>query len=538
MSNILTYTLNMNGNINNMLQRVGASANTTTRDVDDLGSSVKSLNKVNLSGFFSSVGKIAGVLGIGAMLGKSIKSGMEQEMRNTSFDVLFGGADNAKKMIDEISGYAAKSPYGKVGLSEATQMMAGFGIAQEKIIPNLKMIGDIAMGDAQKFKSLSLAFSQMSSTGKLTGQDLLQMINAGFNPLEQMAKTTGKSIAVLKDEMSKGVISSEMVTKAFQDATKEGGLYYGMIDKISNTAAGQWATAMGNVSEIMLSLYSHVIQPFLLPALKAVNGLFDRFGGKIQSAMTAASTAISGFMERVMQMIDIKAVLDVVSIAFQEVYGFFQSLVSSIMESNISTYFQAVSDLLSNYIVPLISKLWNFIKDIVIKVVDFVGQSTLLRDIWLGIVNFAKGLVRVVSWVVDKLKWLFDNVVMPILGAIEKAYRLITGRSPSKVEIVTKNPAKEITPPTVPGTENVTASTANSVLFGMGGGTINGAGKETANSIATGGTKTTHITIHLGELVGTVNISKNGFRESAENMRDIVLDEMTRVLSMAQGQVA
>lgn len=65
-------------------------------------------------------------------------------------EVLFGGADNAKKVIDDISGYAAKSPYGKTGLSEATQMMAGFGIAQDNIIPNLKMIGDIAMGDSQQ----------------------------------------------------------------------------------------------------------------------------------------------------------------------------------------------------------------------------------------------------------------------------------------------------------------------------------------------------------------------------------------------------
>jgi hypothetical protein len=70
----------------------------------------------------------------------------------------------------------------------------------------------------------------------------------------------------------------------------------------------------------------------------------------------------------------------------------------------------------------------------------------------------------------------------------------------------------------------------------MSGGTGSNAGKDTANSIATGGSKTTHITINLGELVGSININKNGFRESAENMRDIVLDEMTRVLSMAQGQ--
>ena len=514
MSNVITYVFNMGGNMDAMLQKLGVSASQSKKGVDDLGKSAKGLNKVNLSGFLSSIGKVAGMLGIGvgigATIGKTIKMGMEQEMRNTSFEVLFGGVDNAKKMIDEISGYAAKSPYGKAGLSEATQMMAGFGIAQEKIIPNLKMIGDIAMGDEQKFKSLALAFSQMSSTGKLTGQDLLQMINVGFNPLEQMAKTTGKSIAVLKEEMSKGAISADMVTQAFSDATSQGGLYHGMIDKISTTAGGQWATAMSNVNEILLGIYTNVIQPLLLPALKAVNAAFDHFGGTI---------------------------LNSVSSAFQEVNGYFKSLVDMVMNSNIFSYFQAVSDLVTNYIVPYIAKLWDFIKDIVARVVDFVGQSTLLRDLWIGLMDYAKAMYTVLSWVIDGLEWLFDNVVMPILWGIEKAYRFITGSTPDKVEIVTKTPLSSIAPAAVPGTTNVAAvGTGSPAMSGMGGMKGGGAGKNTADSIATGGTKTTHITIHIAEMGNNMKIYANGIREGAANMRDMILDELTRALSMAQGQ--
>ena len=81
--------------------------------------------------------------------------------------------------------------------------MLGFGIAQEKVMPTLSAIGDLAMGNKDKMSSLTLAYSQMSSTGKLMGQDLLQMINAGFNPLNEISKNTGKSIGVLKKEMEK-----------------------------------------------------------------------------------------------------------------------------------------------------------------------------------------------------------------------------------------------------------------------------------------------------------------------------------------------
>ena len=95
-----------------------------------------------------------------------------------------------------------------------------------------------------------------------------------------------------------------------------------------------------------------------------------------------------------------------------------------------------------------------------------------------------------------------------------------------------------IAAPDIPGTSGGGGGIGG--LGGLGGPahSVGGdkTGGDTANSIATGGTKTTHITINLGELVGSININKNGFRESAENMRDIVLDEMTRALSMAQGQ--
>ncbi|HRO76508.1 MAG TPA: tape measure protein, partial [Crocinitomicaceae bacterium] len=126
--------------------------------------------------------------GIGVLAGKAIKLGIEDEMQRTSFEVMLGGKKAAENIVNDIADYAAKTPYEKLGLGKAAQTMLGFGIAQEKIMPNLKMLGDVAMGDAQKLESLSLAFAQISSAGKLQGQDLMQLINAGFNPLAEISK--------------------------------------------------------------------------------------------------------------------------------------------------------------------------------------------------------------------------------------------------------------------------------------------------------------------------------------------------------------
>ena len=144
-----------------------------------------------------------------------------------------------KQLIPQIKELAKVSPLTMSDMVGAEKMMLGFNIQAEDTIKYLKAISDISMGESTKFNSLTLAFSQMSAAGKLMGQDLNQMINAGFNPLQIISEKTGKSIATLKDEMSKGAISAEMVQQAFIDATSAGGKFYNMSENASKTINGQ-----------------------------------------------------------------------------------------------------------------------------------------------------------------------------------------------------------------------------------------------------------------------------------------------------------
>lgn len=163
----------------------------------------------------------------------------EFQAADTAIQTLLGSKEKADALMAQVREYAKISPLEFSDVTAATQMMLGFNIEAEKVPRFISAIGDVSMGEAQKFNSLTLAFSQMSATGKLMGQDLNQMINAGFNPLQQIALTTGKSIATLKEEMSKGAISAEMVQKAFIDATSAGGKFYQMSENASKTINGQ-----------------------------------------------------------------------------------------------------------------------------------------------------------------------------------------------------------------------------------------------------------------------------------------------------------
>ena len=183
---------------------------------------------------------VIGGLGLKELGSKIISVRADFESMETSLKVLLGGSqERLNNIMGQIKEYALASPLNTKDMVGAVQMMTSFGIEAEKSIDYLKAIGDISMGDTGKFNGLALAFSQMSSAGKLMGQDLMQMVNAGFNPLEEIARKTGKSIGQLKEEMSKGAISSKMVQDAFISATSAGGKFFGMSQEGAKTLNGQ-----------------------------------------------------------------------------------------------------------------------------------------------------------------------------------------------------------------------------------------------------------------------------------------------------------
>ncbi len=230
----------------------------------------------NTSQFRSEFGAVPGVirgvassalnlLGIGAGLagfGRGLQLASNAESAAVSFEVLTGSAEKTKKILGELQQWSDKSPYSLAGGTEATRLLLNFGIAAEQSLPTLRMLGDIAGGDEQKLHSLALAFGQSSSAGRLMGQDLNQMINAGFNPLVEISKRTGETMSALKARMEAGGISTAEVTQAFRDATTEGGRFYGMTDRQSGTMAGQWSTLRDTIDGVLRQIGQQLIETF------------------------------------------------------------------------------------------------------------------------------------------------------------------------------------------------------------------------------------------------------------------------------------
>lgn len=199
----------------------------------------------------------------------------EIESLEKSFEIL-AGKEYGRRLFNDIKEFAVKTPMQMNDLAKGAQTLLSFNIAAEEVMPTLRALGDISMGDAQRFNSLTLAFAQMSSTGKLMGQDLLQMINAGFNPLSVISEQTGKSIGTLKEEMAAGAISADMIKKAFMDATAEGGKFHGMLETQSKGIQGSISNLEGAVQD-MFNKIGEQSQGIITGSIQAATELVQNY---------------------------------------------------------------------------------------------------------------------------------------------------------------------------------------------------------------------------------------------------------------------
>jgi tape measure domain-containing protein len=257
--------------------------------VDSFGKDIQGAGK-KIGNVFKSIGeaainygKILGVAGTAATV-FGVKTASELQALSTNFRVLTGNAEEGKKVFQDLKKLAEKTPFGIKDLAKATETMLAFGIETKDVEKYLKMLGDVSLGNKDKLGGLTLAFSQMKAVGKLTGEDLNQMIERGFNPLKIISEKTGKSIGQLREEMAKGKITVEDVTEAFEIATSEGGQFYKGMEEGSKTLSGKFSTlldTMGSMSAGILGLKDDgtILEgSFLSLVEKGVDYLNERLG--------------------------------------------------------------------------------------------------------------------------------------------------------------------------------------------------------------------------------------------------------------------
>lgn len=284
--------------------------------------SLKFDTEINESGFNSGISKLGGiakkgagvaVAAVGAVtaaLGAGVVAGVKYnasiESYQTSFEVMTGSAEKAAEVIDKLKKVGAETPFELPDLADTTQLLMNYGFSADEAMDKMMMLGDISQGSAEKMSRIATAYGQMSSAGKVSLEDVKQMIEAGFNPLQEISESTGESMASLYDRISKGTISVDEITASMQRATSEGGKYFQSMEKQSQTFSGLISTLKDNAQQLL----GEVVKPIsdgltesLLPAaISAIEQLTQGFeengvSGMIQAAGNIVNGLFTGIME-------------------------------------------------------------------------------------------------------------------------------------------------------------------------------------------------------------------------------------------------
>ena len=394
---------------------------------------------------------IAGVKGIGhaiASIGRgmagALKEGVEYNARmeqySTSFTTMLGDQAKAQKLVNDLKVEAAKTPFGMEDLAGNMQTLLSFGMNLEDAKKHLNEIGDISQGNAVKMESLTLAFAQMSSTGKLTGQDLLQMINAGFNPLEEISRKTGKSIGELKEDMAKGTISADMVADAFASATAEGGRFYGAMDAQSKTFSGQLATMQDGVENLKGLLAGGLSEALAGSVLPMVNGwideltaafeeggtpaLIDTLGQVLQEALAFIAEQLPMVVETGMSILTalLEGIIEVLPQVAETAVTLIIALVEAIIEalpSLLEAAIQIIATLVSGIGEALPELVPAAVEMLVALVQGLVDNLPLLLDAALQLITgLAEGLIAAIPVIIEALPQIITGIVTFLVGAI------------------------------------------------------------------------------------------------------------------------
>ena len=193
-------------------------------------------------------------------LAEVVKSGVDynatMESYLTNFKVMLGNEEAAATKLSEIRKMAASTPFSLDDLTGGTQTLLQFGIAADDTTGVLQRLGDISLGNAEKLQTLTRAYGKMSSAQKVTLENVNMMIDAGFNPLNQICDATGESMSDLYKRISDGKVSFSELEAAVEAATSQGGQFYNGMLEASQTFSGRMSTLKDNVSALTGELTS------------------------------------------------------------------------------------------------------------------------------------------------------------------------------------------------------------------------------------------------------------------------------------------
>ena len=356
-------------------------------------------------------------------IGLDYNSQMEQY--TTNFTTMLGSQESAVQKVEELKQFAASTPLSMDDLAKGTQTLLAFGVESENSTSILRQLGDIALGDADKMQRLSTAFGKATAAGKVTGDTVQQMIDAGWNPLIQISQTAGETMEETQKRMSAGAISVEELQAAMEAVTTGTGQFAGGMEAASHTTQGLISTLQDNaralVGEVFQPISDGLLGQVLPGAIEAISGLTTAFrengiSGIIEAAGGIVGSAIGEFTNALPQFVN-----TAVEIVKSLVTGIKDNLpqIAEGAVTTVETLADGIIDMLPDIIetglkliVALANSLITNLPQLIVKIPEII--RAIVKGFSDGMPNIIEIGENIVKGIWEGIKslgsWLGDNV--------------------------------------------------------------------------------------------------------------------------------
>lgn len=349
---------------------------------------------------------------------KMVSAGLEynqaMEWYVTNFTTMLGGSSEAANgMVGSLQELASATPLAMSDLAGGAQTLLAFGVASDDVSGTLQRLGDISLGNADKMQSLARAYGKATAQGKLTGETVQMMIDAGWNPLIDICDQTGESMEDVQKRMAAGSISAEELTQAVNHATDAGGKFAGGMEAASKTVAGLTSTLQDNVNamlgELMQPVSDAMLSTLLPTAIDAVDQLTTAFEDE----------GIDGF-SRVAGSLIASLSAQLVSYAPQAIpaaLSFIGALVTGLLSALPDLTGTAI-ELVGALLLGIADQLPGIITAALSALLGIVGMITSPESITLLIqaamqlmLALARGLIAAIPQLIDAVPGIITNLV-------------------------------------------------------------------------------------------------------------------------------
>lgn len=349
---------------------------------------------------------------------KMVSAGLEynQAMEGyvTNFTTMLGGSSEAANgMVGSLQKLASATPLAMSDLAGGAQTLLAFGVASDDVSGTLQRLGDISLGNADKMQSLARAYGKATAQGKLTGETVQMMIDAGWNPLIDICDQTGESMEEVQKRMAAGSISAEELTQAVNHATDAGGKFAGGMEAASKTVAGLTSTLQDNVNamlgELMQPVSDAMLSTLLPTAIDAVDQLTTAFEDE----------GIDGF-SRVAGSLIASLSAQLVSYAPQAIpaaLSFIGALVTGLLSALpdlTGTSVELVGALLlgiADQLLGIITAAMSALLGIVGKITSPESITLLIQAAMQLMLALARGLIAAIPQLIDAVPGIITNLV-------------------------------------------------------------------------------------------------------------------------------